>query len=61
MKNWPNELNIKGKSTNGQQQNNNKIHEEMLNVPGYKGNANQNHIKNPFHSCYNGYLQEHKQ
>jgi hypothetical protein len=24
-----------------------KNHEEMFNIPGYKGNANQNHIKIP--------------
>jgi hypothetical protein len=27
-----------------------KKHEEMLNIPGHKGNANQNHIKIPPHS-----------
>jgi hypothetical protein len=26
-------------------------HEEMFNIPGHKGNANQNHIKTPLHSC----------
>jgi hypothetical protein len=26
------------------------IHEEMFNIPGHKGNANQNHIKIPPHS-----------
>jgi hypothetical protein len=30
-----------------------KIHEEMLNIPGHKGNANQNNVKIPPHSCYN--------
>jgi hypothetical protein len=43
-------------STNGQ-----KTHEETLNIPGHKGNANQNHIKIPLHSYGNGYHQEHKQ
>jgi hypothetical protein len=38
-----------------------KTHEEMLNIPGHKENANQNHIKIPPHSCQNGYHQEHKQ
>jgi hypothetical protein len=28
-----------------------KPHEEMLNIPGLKGNANQNHIKILPHSC----------
>jgi hypothetical protein len=35
-----------GRSINGQ-----KTHEEILNIPGHKGNANQNHIKIPPHSC----------
>jgi hypothetical protein len=28
-----------------------KIYEEMLNIPGHKGNANQNHIKILPHFC----------
>jgi hypothetical protein len=28
-----------------------KTQEEMLNIPGHKGNANQNHVKIPPHSC----------
>jgi hypothetical protein len=36
-------------------------HEEMFNIPGHKGTANQNHIKIPSLFCYNGYHQEHKQ
>jgi hypothetical protein len=28
-----------------------KTHEEMLTIPGHKGNANQNNIKIPPHSC----------
>jgi hypothetical protein len=28
-----------------------KTHEKMINIPGYKGNANQNHIKVPTHFC----------
>jgi hypothetical protein len=27
-----------------------KTHEEMLNIPGHKGNANLNHIETPTHS-----------
>jgi hypothetical protein len=49
MKKWANELNrtfYKGRSLNGQ-----KTHEEMLDIPDHKGNANQNHIKIPPHSC----------
>jgi hypothetical protein len=36
----------KGRSPNGQ-----KAHEEMLNIPGHKGNANQNHIQITLYSC----------
>jgi hypothetical protein len=28
-----------------------KTHEKMLTIPGHKGNANQNHVKIPPHSC----------
>jgi hypothetical protein len=28
-----------------------KTHEKLLTIPGNKGNANQNHIKIPPHSC----------
>jgi hypothetical protein len=28
-----------------------KTHEEMLNIPGHKGSANQNYVKIPPHSC----------
>jgi hypothetical protein len=28
-----------------------KTHEEMLTIPGYKGNTNLNHTKIPPHSC----------
>jgi hypothetical protein len=38
-----------------------KTHEEMLNIPGHKGNANQNYVKISPHFCYNGYHQEHNQ
>jgi hypothetical protein len=54
MKKWSNELNrvfskeevqmVKNKKTK-------KTHEEMLNIPCHKGNANQNHIKIPPHAC----------
>jgi hypothetical protein len=27
------------------------IHEETLTIPGHEGNANQNHIEIPPHSC----------
>jgi hypothetical protein len=48
MKKWASELSrfFKGRSANGQ-----KTHEEMLNIPGHKGNANQSHINSPPHSC----------
>jgi hypothetical protein len=49
MKKWANELNrafLKGRSPNGK-----KTHEEMPNIPGHKGNANQSHTKIPPHSC----------
>jgi hypothetical protein len=29
---------------------------KMLSVPGHKGNINQNHVKIPSYSCYNGYI-----
>jgi hypothetical protein len=38
-----------------------KIHEEMLNIPGHTGNANQNYIEIPPHPSQNGYHQKHKQ
>jgi hypothetical protein len=34
---------------------------KMLNIPGHKGNANQNHTKIPPHSCQNSYHQKHHQ
>jgi hypothetical protein len=48
MKKWPNELNraFSKASTKGQ-----KPHEKMFNIPGQKGNANQNHIKILPHPC----------
>jgi hypothetical protein len=39
-----------------------KTHEEMLTIPGHKGNANQNHkTESPPHSRKNSYHQEHQQ
>jgi hypothetical protein len=32
----------------------------MFNIPGHKGNANKNHVKISFYSCY-GYHQEYQQ
>jgi DNA helicase IV len=49
MKKWVNELNrvfSKEEIKNGP-----KNDEEMLSIPGHKGNANQNHAKIPRHSC----------
>jgi hypothetical protein len=37
------------------------MHEEMLNFPGHKENANQNYIQISLHSSQNGYPQDHKQ
>jgi hypothetical protein len=46
LNNWANELNrqFSKKSTNRQW-----IHEDMLNILGHKGNANQNHTEIPPH------------
>jgi hypothetical protein len=50
MKKWANELTIfKGGRTNGQ-----KTREEMLNILGQKGKANQNGIEIPPHSSHSG-------
>jgi hypothetical protein len=38
-----------------------KTHEEMLTIPGHKGNANQNNVNILPHSCLNGYHQVHEQ
>jgi hypothetical protein len=38
-----------------------KKNEEMLTMPDHKGNADQNYIKIPPHSCYNGYHKEFQQ
>jgi hypothetical protein len=34
-----------------QKQKQKKTHEKMLNIPGHKRNANQNHVKILPHSC----------
>jgi hypothetical protein len=46
MGKWTEQKFFKGRSINGQ-----KSYEEILNIPGHKGNANQNHIKILPHSC----------
>jgi hypothetical protein len=38
-----------------------KTHEEMLNIPFHKGNANHNPVMIPPHSCLYGYHQQQKQ
>jgi hypothetical protein len=51
MKKWANELNrafFKERRPNGKKK---KKSAEMLNILVHKGNANQNHIKIPPHSC----------
>jgi hypothetical protein len=35
----------------------NEAYEEILNILGYKGNANQNYIEIPSHPSQNGYHQ----
>jgi hypothetical protein len=49
MKKWANELNRTFSKEEVQMAK--KTHKEMLNIPGHEGNANQNHIKIPLHSC----------
>jgi hypothetical protein len=49
MKKWANKLN--STSSKEEVQMAKRTHEEMLTIPGYKGNANQNHVKVPPHSC----------
>jgi hypothetical protein len=48
-KEWANELNRAFATEKVQMAK--KTHKEMLNIPGHKGNANQNHVKMPPHSC----------
>jgi hypothetical protein len=49
MKKWANELNRAFSKEEVQMTK--KTHEKMLTIPGHKGNANQNYIKIPPHSC----------
>jgi hypothetical protein len=49
MKKWASELNRAFSKKEVQMAKN--THEEMLNIPSHKGNANQNHIKILPHSC----------
>jgi hypothetical protein len=53
---WTKQNFFKGRSPNDQ---NNTW--KMLTIPGYKGNANQNHTNILPHSYSNGYHQEHQQ
>jgi hypothetical protein len=46
MGKWTEQSFFKGRCPNEQ-----NTHEEMFNIPGHKGNANQNHVKIPPHSC----------
>jgi hypothetical protein len=48
MKKWAKEMN---RAFTEEVQMDKKKHEEMLNTTGNKGNANQNHVKIPLHSC----------
>ena len=41
--------------TDGQQ-----VHENVLNITNYQGNANQNHNEISLHCCQNGYYQKDK-
>jgi hypothetical protein len=49
MKKWANELSTAFSKEEVQMAK--KTHEGIFNIPGHKGNANQNHIKIPSHSC----------
>jgi hypothetical protein len=48
MKEWTKELN---RAFSREEVQLAKNHEEMFNIPGSKGNVNQNHVKIPPHSC----------
>jgi Cdc6-like AAA superfamily ATPase len=48
-KKWDNELNRDFSKEEVQMTK--KTHEELLNIPGHKGNVNQNHVKILPHSC----------
>jgi hypothetical protein len=49
MKKWVSEL--KAEHFQRKKSNDQTSHEEMLNIPGHKGNGNQNHVKVTPHSC----------
>jgi hypothetical protein len=49
LKKWANELNRAFSKEEVQMAK--KTHEEVLNIPGHKRNANQNHVKILPHSC----------
>jgi hypothetical protein len=56
IKKWATEQNrtfFKGRSQNCKKKKTKqkKTHEKLFIIPGYKGNANQNHTKIPPHSC----------
>jgi hypothetical protein len=64
MKKWANELNriFSNKEVQMAKKKKKIAHDElMLIIPGCRVNANQNHVKIPPHSYWNGYHQEHKQ
>jgi hypothetical protein len=56
VKKWANEL--KRAFSKEEVQMTKKKYEKMITIPGHKGNAYQNHIKIPPHSCLNNYHQE---
>jgi hypothetical protein len=60
MKRWANVLN-RNFSNEAVQIGEKKHIEEILTIPGHKGNANQKYIKISFHSNQNGSHPEHKQ
>ena len=49
----PEQIFIQRKYTDGQQ-----VHEKMLNIIIYQGNANQNYNEISPHTCQNGYYQK---
>jgi hypothetical protein len=55
MRKWTEQTTFKGRNTNGQY-----THEEILSIPGHKGNTHQDDIKISNHSTQNGYHAEYK-
>jgi hypothetical protein len=52
MKKWANELSRSfSKEEVKMAKKKKKNHEEMLTIPGHKGNPNQNYVKIPPHPC----------